>query len=185
MIGAAIGGDDEVRLEVGADRLHQDVDLRVLALAAGGVADHPAHRVAGRDRDELLAWLQRDVGDLVDGGVELVEGALGVGIDLDGIDVAVLDRLDAGRGVGADDAILGRLARQLWLLRFLRDRLQLAWQRQRLRHLDVFDPRLRVRVALGRLEGGLSRIGISGTCTRVAQAPSARASVEAEARSEA
>ena len=75
VIGAPVGGDDEVGLEIGADRLHQDVDLGALALAAGGVADDPAHGVAGRDRDQLLAGLQRDVGDLVGGGVELVERA--------------------------------------------------------------------------------------------------------------
>ena len=123
----------------------------VLALAAGGVADHPAHGVAGRDRDQLLAGLERDVGDLVGGGVELVERALGVGIDLDGVDVAVLGRLDLGERVGLGDALLGLLV-VLGLVLLLRDGLQLSRQRQRLRHLDDLDGRLRVRLALGRLE---------------------------------
>ena len=90
----------------GGDRLDQDVHLRVLALAAGGVADDPAHGVAGRDRHQFLAGLERDVGDLVDGGIELVERALGVGIDLDGVDEAVRGRLDFGGRIGGVDAFL-------------------------------------------------------------------------------
>ena len=108
MIGAAVGGDDEVGLEIGPIGLTRMWTWRVLAFAAGGVADHPAHGVAGRDRDQLLAGFERDVGHLVDGGIDLVERALGVGIDLDGVDVAVLGRLDAGRGVGRGDTVLRR-----------------------------------------------------------------------------
>ena len=151
VVGAPVGGDDEVGLQLGADRLDQDVHLRGLALAAGGVADHPAHGVAGRHGDELLAGLQRDVGDLVGGGVELVEGALGVGIDLDGIDVAVLHRIDLGERIGFRHALLGLLV-VLGPVLLLRDRLQLARQGQGLRHLDDLDRRLLVRLALRRLE---------------------------------
>ena len=79
---------------------------------------------------------RRDVGDLVDGGVELVEGAGGVGIDLDGIDVAVLGGLDAGGLVGPGDALLGRAFVLGFLTRFGHG-LQLARQRQRLWHLHV------------------------------------------------
>ena len=100
MVGAAIRGDDEVGVEVGGDRLDEDVDDSVLALAAGGVADDPAHGIAGRDGDELFAGLQADVGDLIDGGIELIERAARVGIDLDGIDVAILAGLDAGGRAG-------------------------------------------------------------------------------------
>src|SRR5438132_1173829 len=98
------------------------MDDSLLALAAAGVTDHPAHRVTGRDRNELLTCLQRNVGDLVDGGVELIERTLGVGIDLDGIDVAVLDGLDSGRGVGADNPVPRRLVVSS-PLQLLRDRL--------------------------------------------------------------
>jgi hypothetical protein len=96
------------------------------ALAAGRIADHPAHGVAGRDRDQLLTRLQRDVRDLGRRGIELVEGALGVGVDLDGVDVAVLGGLDAGIGVRVGDALLriflvlgscvddARVARGIW-----------------------------------------------------------------------
>ena len=58
MVGAAIRGDDEVGVEVGGGRLDEDVDDSVLALAAQGVADDPAHGIAGGDGDELLAGLQ-------------------------------------------------------------------------------------------------------------------------------
>ena len=101
VIGAPVGGDDQVGLQVGADRLHQDVDDGVLALAAGGVADHPSHGVAGGDGNEFLSRFERDVGDLIDGSIELVERPFGVGVDLDGIDVAVFHRLETRSGVRA------------------------------------------------------------------------------------
>jgi hypothetical protein len=151
MVGAPVRGDDEVGLEVGADGLDQDVDLRLLALAARGVADHPAHGVAGRHRDQLLAGLEGNVGDLAGGGVELVEGAPGVGIDLDGIDVTVLHRLDLGERMGLRHPLLGLLV-VLGLVPLLRDRLQLSRKRQWLRHLDDPDRRLLVGPALSFLE---------------------------------
>jgi hypothetical protein len=54
-------------IKIRPGRLDQDVDLLGRARAALGVADDPAHGVAGGDRagaDELLAFLQGDVGDL-------------------------------------------------------------------------------------------------------------------------
>ena len=152
VVGAAVGGDEKIGLQIRAEGLHQDVDDRLLALAAGGVTDDPAHRVAGRHRDELLAGLERDVGHLVDGGIDLVERALGVGIDLDGIDVAVLGGLDAGVGIGDGHALLWSLV-VLRLLTLLRNRLELSRQRQRFWHLDVLDGRL----GFGLLPGGLER----------------------------
>ncbi len=152
MIGAAVGGDNEVALEVGADRLHQDMDLSLLAFAAGGVADHPAHGVARRHGDELLPGFQGDVSHLVDGGIELVEGTLGVGVDLDRIDVAVLDWLDAGRSIRPDDTVLGR-SLIFELVCDLADRLELTRQRQGFGHLDHFEGAPRLRLALGRLNG--------------------------------
>ena len=88
------------------------------ARAALGVADDPAHGVAGGDRtgaDELLALLQGDVGDLTRRRVDLIERAAGEGIDLHGVDEAVAHRLHAGGGVGLIDALRSdrRLRRRL------------------------------------------------------------------------
>ena len=61
----------------------------VCARSALGVADDPAHGVAGGDgsgADELLARLQRDVGDLPRRGIDLIERARAIGIDLDRVD---------------------------------------------------------------------------------------------------
>src|SRR3546814_2128485 len=67
--------------------------LLFAAGAAGGVADHPAHRVAGRERDQFFAGLQRDVAHLLWCRVEAIERPLREGIDLHGIHVSVLGRL--------------------------------------------------------------------------------------------
>jgi hypothetical protein len=75
--------------------------------AALGVADDPAHRVAGGDgtgADELLARLQRDVGDLPRRGIDLIERAFDEGIDLHRIDEAVAHRLHPRGGIGLVDA---------------------------------------------------------------------------------
>ena len=119
--------------EFGPGRLDQDVDLLGCRRPALGVADDPAHRVAGRDRtgaDELLAVLQRDVGHLSGRGIDLVEGAVGERIDLHGIEIAAAARLNAGGGVRQVDA-LTRIAR-LRRRSCARKRLELARQRQRL-----------------------------------------------------
>ena len=87
-----------------------------LACPAFGVADDPAHRVAGGDRagaDELLAGLQRDVGDLAGRGVDLIERAGRERIDLHRVDEAVAHRLHPRRGIGLSDALL-------WILRLRR-----------------------------------------------------------------
>src|SRR5579883_2817486 len=54
-VAAAAGGEYEVCVEAGGDRLDKDIDLLCLSRAAGGVAHHPAHRVAGGDRRQRLA----------------------------------------------------------------------------------------------------------------------------------
>ena len=67
MVGAAVGVDDEVGQQFGARRLHEDMNLLACASTALGIADDPAHGVAGGDgagADELLTGLERDVGDL-------------------------------------------------------------------------------------------------------------------------
>ena len=120
MVGAQIGVDDEIRHQVGAGRLHQDVDLQSRARTALRVADDPADRVAGGDRpgaDELLAGLQGDIGDLPDGRIDLIERAAGVRVDLHGVYEAVAHRLHARGGVGLVDAgrriVIGDLGRSL------------------------------------------------------------------------
>ena len=82
--------------------------------AAGGIADSPAHGVAGRDRprtDKLLAFLQCDVGDLSGGSVDLEQRAIGPGIFLDGVEEGRALGLDARRVVRAADlrALLERV----------------------------------------------------------------------------
>ena len=72
-----------------------------------GVADDPAHGVAGRDRagaDELLPGFERDVGHFAGRGVDLIERAVGERIDLDRVDVAGARRLHARRAVRLFDA---------------------------------------------------------------------------------
>lgn len=88
-------------------RLHQDVDATRIAVAAFGVADNPAHRVAGGDRPragELLARLQGDVGDLSRCDVDLIEAARAVREHLDGLEVTLATRLDARGVIGGLDA---------------------------------------------------------------------------------
>ena len=166
MIGAPVGIDQEVGVEVRPCRLDEDVDARRCRHAAVGLADDPAHRVAGRDRpgaDQLLARLQGDVGDLAGRGIDLVERALGVGIDLDRIQVVGPHRLHASGAVGFRDAQtrVGRLRRRMPAVP---QPLQLAGQRQRLRDLNDlhglwrvrFEDRLARRVVVadrGRLPG--------------------------------
>ena len=87
------------------------------ARAALGVADDPAHGVAGGDgagADELLAGFERDVGDLAGRGIDLIERAVGEGIDLDRVDVAGARRLHARGAIGLLDARarIGRFRRR-------------------------------------------------------------------------
>ena len=108
MVGPPVGVDDQVGDEVGPGRFDEDVDLLGRRRPAFGVADDPSHRIAGGDRtgaDELLALLQRDVGHLARCGVDLVERAVGKGIDLHRVDVAAAARLDARGGVGQVDPL--------------------------------------------------------------------------------
>jgi hypothetical protein len=157
MVGAAIRGDDEVGVEVGGGRLDEDVDRGVLALAAAGVADDPAHGIAGGDGDELFAGLQADVGDLIDGGIELIERTAGVGVDLDGIDVTILAGLDTGAALGSGDALLGgKGGRALGALRALwrgGEGFELAGKRQGFGDLDIGDLGLGFGLARCSLEG--------------------------------
>jgi hypothetical protein len=118
------------------------VDLLGVGRPALGIADDPAHGVAGGDRagaGQLLALLQGDVGHLSGRGVDLVERALGERKHLHGIHVAAAARLHPGRGIGDIDTLarIARLGRRAgaW------HRLELARQRQGLgyfHHLDSF-----------------------------------------------
>ena len=79
------------------------MDAAHLARTAGGVADHPAHRVAGGDGGQGFTRLKRDVADPLGRGIEAVERALRKGIDMDGIDIAVGVGLLERRLVGGVD----------------------------------------------------------------------------------
>ena len=105
------------------------------AVPLSRVADDPAHGVAGGDRsrtDELLSGFERDVGDLAGRRVDLIEGTVGVGIDLDGVDIAGAGRLHARLAVCLVDARvgIGRVAR---CGPGAGNGLELARQRQKLR----------------------------------------------------
>ncbi len=99
MIAAAVGGDDEIGLEIGRERLRQNMDLLGGAGATGRIADDPARRVAGGDRRQILAGLQGDVADFLRRGIEPIERAVRIRIYLDGIDIAVGRRFLKRRAV--------------------------------------------------------------------------------------
>jgi hypothetical protein len=86
VVAATIGGDDEVRGKVGRERLHQDMRPLVRTAPAAGVADDPADCVACRDRHEVFARLQYDVGHHARRGEGLINRTLAIGIDLDGVE---------------------------------------------------------------------------------------------------
>ena len=85
-----------------------------------GVADDPAHGVAGGNRTrtyQLFASLQRDVGHFAGRGIDLIERAIREGIDLDRVDIAVVTRFDARILVGVCDDRARRLVNCLALSR--------------------------------------------------------------------
>src|SRR3546814_2038910 len=89
MIGSPIGIDDEIGFEVRARRLDEDMDTLGGADAARRITDDPADRIASRHRtgaDQLLAFLQPDLGHLTRGAIDLIERAVGLGILLDGVE---------------------------------------------------------------------------------------------------
>src|SRR3546814_6080695 len=106
MIGAAVGVDDQVRHDVGAGRLDENMNAPRHTGAAQRVADDPADRIAGGDwsgSDELFAFLERDVGDLPRGCINLEQRAVGPGIFLDRVEKCSTVRLDARRVIGPAD----------------------------------------------------------------------------------
>ena len=101
--------------------------------SALGIADDPAHGIAGSDRpgaDELLAFLQGNVRHLPRRGINLIERARRERIDLHRVDVTITGRLDAGRGIGFFDAFAGVAG--LRLRTRAMQRLELAGKRQQL-----------------------------------------------------
>jgi hypothetical protein len=156
MVRVPVGVDDEIGDEIRPGRLDEDMDFLGAPLPALGIADDPAHRVAGGDRtgaDELLALLQSDVGDFSGRGIDLIERALGKWIDLHRIDVTGAGRLDPGRRIGEVNALLG-IAR-LGCGAPTGERLELAWQRQKLGDLDDLDRLRRFCLQHGRLGRGV------------------------------
>src|SRR5712692_8346547 len=86
------------------------MDLLGDAGFALGVTHDPAHGIAGGDgagAGELLAGLERNVGDLARRGIDLIERATAEWINLYRVDKAVAHRLDAGGGIGLVDARRG------------------------------------------------------------------------------
>ena len=145
MVGAPIGGDDQIGLEARGERLDQHMHPLTIAGTAQGVADHPAHGVASRNSGEFFARFKGDVAHPLRRGVELIERPFAEGVNLDGVDVAVFGRLQGGRPIG------GVHPRGGWTgIRFdlAGRRLKLARQRQ---HRGNFDD------LYGHRWGGLDR----------------------------
>src|SRR6185437_12539665 len=102
VIGPAVGIDDEIGDEIGPRRLDEDVDALHRASAALGGGNDIEHQVArgdGPGTDELLARLKCDVSDLAWRGIDLVERAIGEGINLDGVEVSRPRRLNTRRAI--------------------------------------------------------------------------------------
>ena len=71
-----------------------------------GIADDPTHGVAGGNGTrtyQLLAGLKCDVGHFAGRGIDLIERAIREGIDLDGVDIAIMARFDPRVLVGVCD----------------------------------------------------------------------------------
>ena len=80
-------------------RMPDDIGLtRTWARAVLPEPDNPTDGITCRDRDEFLARLQRDIADLPGAGIEPVERALRIGIDLDRVDITIDRGLDQGAG---------------------------------------------------------------------------------------
>ena len=110
MICAAVGVDHEVCGDVRADRLYQNVNPRSGPAPADRVADQPTHRITGSDRsgaNQLLAFLQRNVGHLSRRGIDLIERAGRPGVVLDRVDELLALRLHARGGVCRSHPIPG------------------------------------------------------------------------------
>src|SRR5579871_4170864 len=72
------------------------------------VSNHPAHGGARRERPrarQLLARLERNIGDLAWRGINLIKRARAIGKDLDGVEVAGAPGLHSRDIVGHLDAI--------------------------------------------------------------------------------
>src|SRR5262249_42593303 len=138
MIGTPVRVDDEISNEIGTGRFDLDVDAFRLPGPTFGVADDPARRVAGGHRsrsNKLLAFLQGDIRNLSRGGIDLVQSAGRIRINLHGVDVAVAGRLYAGRLIGLGHAV-GRVLRFRTQGSSARQGLELAWKRERLGDFD-------------------------------------------------
>ena len=131
------------------------------------VADDPADGIAGGDRHQFLAGLERNHGHAPRRGIDLIERAIGEGPHLNRVDVAFARGRDTGFGVRLRHAhgLVGRLRRRLGFVH-LRQRLHLRRHRQHLRHFHHFDRRGRLgqRLRLYRLieRDGRWRLALRG-----------------------
>jgi len=131
VIGPPIGVDDQIGDEIGPCRLDENVDALGRAGSALRIANDPADGIARRDgagADELLARLERDVGDLAGRGVDLIEGAVRERIDLNGVEITGPRRLDSGGAIRLVDAGV-RIGELWWRFRRSRKPLEMAGQR--------------------------------------------------------
>src|SRR3546814_1965286 len=127
MKGAPARVDDDIGHDIVAGWFHQDVNPAPRAAPAHCVTDDPAHGIPGGDRswpDQLLAFLQHDVGDLPWRGIDLEERAFGPGIFLDRIEECRALGLDPRGIVGAADALtrIAVFGRDRWESRAERSR---------------------------------------------------------------
>ena len=107
MIGAPVGVDDEVGDEVRPRRLDQDMDALggPVPLSVSPMIQRTVSPAAtGPEPTSCSPGFERDVGDLAGRGIDLIERAVGEGIDLDRVDVAGAGRLHARRAVRLLDA---------------------------------------------------------------------------------
>src|SRR3546814_299587 len=75
--------DDQIRDDVGPGWFHEDMNASRRALAAQRVTNNPPYRIArgdGTRADQLLAFLQGDIGNLARRCIDLEQCALGPGI---------------------------------------------------------------------------------------------------------
>ena len=136
-----VGGDDEVGHQLRRGRLHQDVRTLLAPAAARGFRDLPPHGVPGRQRHQLFARRQGQVGDLAGCGIDLVQRPFRPRIDLDRVHVAVGDRFQTGRCIRSVDPLRGvRVGRRRRVVRPGRGchGLELTRERERGRHRDDF-----------------------------------------------
>ena len=99
-VGPLVGRQHHIGLQAAADRLDQHDHLLVGAAALDGLAQHPAHRVAGGLGDQLLAGPKHDRGQEPRAGLERVEPPRLIVVEQGSVDVGVGVGVGPRAGVG-------------------------------------------------------------------------------------